>query len=129
MKTKTPTQTQLQAQQKPEIQHIKQGLTRLGLNFSDQEIYDLNLGNIISLESRALSEIGSVFIMASAVCTLNCGKCKKQITFGDLPQAVQESACCSGIPIYCWQSDEVGKRCLYLTVINGQPAIRACHKS
>ncbi len=120
--------TLFQSQQIPEVQQIKKGLSRLGLNFSDPELYELNLGNTISLESRELSEIGSIFIMASAVCPLNCGKRKKQIIFGDLPQAVQESACCSGIPIYCWQSDETGKRCLYLTVINGHPAIRTCHQ-
>ncbi|NEQ86028.1 MAG: hypothetical protein F6K26_39875 [Moorea sp. SIO2I5] len=118
--------TIFQSQQMPEVQQIKKGLNRLGLNASDPEIYELNLGNAISLESRELSEIGSVFIMASAVCPLNGRKPKKQITFGDLPKAVQESACCSGIPIYCWQSDEAGKRCLYLTVVNGHPAIRTC---
>ncbi|MGB3402677.1 MAG: hypothetical protein WBA77_08295 [Microcoleaceae cyanobacterium] len=120
--------TVFQSQQIPEVQQIKKGLGRLGLNFSDPELYELNLGNTITLESRALSEIGSIFIMASAVCPLSGSKPKKQITFGDLPKAVQESACCSGVPIYCWESEEAGKRCLYLTVVNGHPAIRTCRQ-
>lgn len=110
-----------------EINQLQKGLKLVGLMLSELEVKELNLGNIISLGGRDLSEIGSVFILASAISALNLGKGKKKITYEDLPKGVQDCASCSGITIYCWNSDLTsGKRCLYLTLVDGKPAIRIC---
>lgn len=109
-----------------EINQLQNGLNRVGLTLSESELNDLNIGSTISLESMELSEIGSVFILASAISAVNLGKPKKPITFRDLPQVFEESACCCGLPIYCWNSDFLGKRCLYLTLVDGKPAVRTC---
>ena len=111
-----------------DIKEIKLGLSRLGLNLSDAEFNDINLGNSISLDGINLSEIGSIFIMASAIAGVSGNHSKKKpITFGDLPKLVKESSCCSGISIHCWRSDSQKKRCLHLTLIDGKPAVRACY--
>ena len=110
-----------------EINQLQKGLERIGLMLSELEVNELNLGNIISLAGKDLSEIGSVFILASAISAVNSGKGKKKITYQDLPKGVQDCACCSGILIHCWNSDfTLGKRCLYLTLADGKPAIRIC---
>ena len=95
----------------------------LGLNLSESEIDELKIGKLVSLESRDLSEIGSVFILAAALSATNLGNPKKKIVFRDLHQSLKESAHCSGIPIYCWQNDSQKKCCIYLTLIDGKPAI------
>ncbi len=111
-----------------EINEIKTGLSRLGLSLSEAELHDIHLGNSITLDSIDLSEIGSVFIMAAAIASLNGNHPKKKsITFGDLPKVVKESSCCSGIAIHCWLSDSQRKRSLYLTLIDSKPAMRACY--
>ena len=99
----------------------------LGLNLSESEIGELKVGKLVSLESRDLSEIGSVFILAAALSAVNLGKTNKKITFRDLPQSLKESAHCSGIPIYCWQDDSQKRCCIYLTLIDGKPAVHTCH--
>ena len=106
---------------------INKCLHILGLNLSESEIDELKVGKLVSLESRDLSEIGSVFILAEALSAANLGKPKKKIAFRDLPQSREESAPCSGIPIYCWQDDFQKKCCIYLTLINGKPAVHTCH--
>ena len=116
----------LQSTPIPEIIEIKKGLNRLGLTLSESELHELELGNTVSLEGIGLSEIGSIFILASAVYAVNLGKTKAPITFRDLPKVVKDSACCSGISIYCWNSDSIEKRCLYLTLVGGNPAICTC---
>jgi hypothetical protein len=103
---------------------IKKGANLLGLTLSDCELNELELGKYISLENRSLSEIGSIFILASAIADTNGCKIKKNITFGDLPKVIAHSGCSSGIPVYCWQSESSGKLCLYLTLIGSKPVIR-----
>ncbi len=111
-----------------EIHEIKTGLSRLGLKLSAAELQDIHLGNSIPLDGINLSEIGSVFILASAIAGVNGSHSqKKPITFGDLPKLVKESSCCSGIAIHCWLSDSQRKRALYLTLMDGKPAVRACY--
>lgn len=106
---------------------IQEKFNLLGLNLSDSELNELKSGNIISLESRGLSEIGSLFILAAALSTSILGNTKKTITFRDLPQAATEFTSCSGIPIYCWTSDAPqSKCCLYLTLLHGKPVVGLC---
>ena len=104
---------------------ISKGANLLGLTLSCSELNELQIGNHISLENRSLSEIGSLFIMVSALADINAGKAKSDVTFGDLPKPITDSQCCSGIPIYCWETDSQ-KICLYLTMVNDKPAIRSC---
>ena len=106
---------------------IDKCLQILGLNLSELEVDQLEAGKLVSLESRDLGEIGSVFILAAALSATNLGKPKKKITFRDLPQSRQDSANCSGIPIYCWQDDAQQKYCVYLTLREGKPAVHTCH--
>ena len=104
---------------------ISKGANLLGLSLSYSELNELQSGNHISLENRSLSEIGSLFIMVSALADINADKTRTNITFGDLPKPITDSQCCSGIPIYCWETDSQ-KICLYLTMVNDKPAIRSC---
>ncbi|NJR57484.1 MAG: hypothetical protein HC769_00665 [Cyanobacteria bacterium CRU_2_1] len=106
---------------------IHEGLNRLGLNLSEPELNELKTGNAISLEGRSLGEIGSVFILAAALSAVNSGNPKKQITFQDLAQAIAESKDCYGLPLFYWNSSSQNKYCIYLTLVDGKPAIRTCH--
>lgn len=108
-----PTQTVT-----PEIQ---KGFNLLGLKVSDIELNQLQHGNIVSLESRRLSEIGSVLILAEALSSLHS---VKNITFNDLPKVVTESLSCSGIPVHRWNDDILGKCYLLLTLLDGKPAFK-----
>lgn len=106
---------------------ITKGTNLLGLTLSYSELNELQSGNHISLENRSLSEIGLLFIVASALASINTDKKKFNVTFGDLPKATTDSKSCSGIPIYCWESSSQ-KRYLMLTMIDGIPAIySSCH--
>jgi hypothetical protein len=100
---------------------IQKGIHRLGLKISEAELNELKGGKTISLASRRLSEIGSIFILAEALCAIHS---VKKITFGDLPNVVTGSLNCSGVPIHCWTSDVLGKSCLVLTLEDGKPAVR-----
>ena len=104
---------------------LSKGADLLGLTLSSAEMNELQSGNHISLENRSLSEIGSLFIMVSALADINAGKAKSNVTFGDLPKPTMDSQCCSGIPIYCWESNSQ-KMCLFLTMVDSKPAIRSC---
>ena len=108
-------------------QEIRKGLNLLGLNLSDSELDEAKIGDTILLENRTLGEIGSVFILAAALSAANLGK--KKITFQDLCKAMAESQSSAGygIPIYCWHDSVQKKYCIYLTLIDGKPAIRTCH--
>lgn len=120
-------QSLAQPKQNLEIDQLQNGLGRIGLRLSETEVNELNIGNIITLEKMELDKIGSIFILASAIFASNLGNSKKSITFKDLPKSVRECGCCSGIPIYSWESESVpGKRYLYLTVVNSLPAVRVC---
>jgi hypothetical protein len=104
---------------------IHTSLNLLGLNLSEAELNELKSGNLVSLESRDLSEIGSLFILAAALSASNLGNTKKPITFGDLPKLVSESACCSGIPLSSWNTNFPSRQChLYLTLVDGKPALQ-----
>ena len=109
-----------------DMDELKKGLQRVGLSLTESELNELDFGHIISLEKMDLGTIGSLFILASAASALNLGKSKRSIVFQDLPKMTQDYQGCSGIPIYCWSSDFAGKRCLYLTVVEGKPAVRVC---
>jgi hypothetical protein len=104
-----------------EISEIQKGINLVGLKISEAELNELKSGNTISLEGRGLSEIGSVFILAEALSARNL---VKAITFQDLPKVFIQSSSCSGVPIYLWNSDLLGKCCLLLTLVNGKPAFK-----
>ncbi|MEM6400522.1 MAG: hypothetical protein AAF757_09830 [Cyanobacteria bacterium P01_D01_bin.116] len=103
---------------------ISKGANLLGLSLSYSELNELQSGNHISLENRSLSEIGSLFIMVSALADINADKTRTNITFGDLPKPTTDSQCCPGIPIYCWESNSQ-KMCLFLAIVDGKPVIRS----
>lgn len=108
--------------------NIQKAVNLLGLKISDAELSELKSGHSISLESRSLSEIGSVFILAEAILRTNLVKVKK-VTFCDLQKAMEEFSQHSGIPIYCWDS-ETGSKCYFiLALVNGKPAIRVLYSS
>ena len=109
-----------------DINELKKGLQRVGLALTDPELSKLSLGDMISLEKMDLGTIGSLFILASAASALNLERRKQPIAFQDLPKATQDCQGCSGIPFYCWHSDGTGKRCLYLTIVDGKPAVNVC---
>jgi len=104
---------------------IQKSFDLIGLHLSESELDRLMFGNTISLESKSLSEIGSVFILSSAIAGVNSGKANT-ITFPDILKPVTEFACCSKIPIYSWNCDPFGKCCLYLTSVDNKPAVNAC---
>jgi hypothetical protein len=108
--------------------NIQKVVNLLGLKISDVELSELKSGNSISLESRALSEIGSVFILAEAILRANLVKVKN-VTFRDLQKAMKEFSQDSGIPIYCWDSEIGSKCCLMLTLVDSKPAIRVSYFS
>ncbi|ACC80692.1 hypothetical protein [Nostoc punctiforme] len=103
------------------IPEIQKGFNLLGLNVSEFELNELQHGNTISLESRRLSEIGSVLILAEAISSLNS---VKNITLQDLPKVMTESLGCSGIPVHRWNDDTFGKCYLLLTLEDGKPAFK-----
>ena len=105
------------------INEIKKGLTLVGLNFSDSELQELQTEQIVSLEDKSLGEIGSLFILAAAISSINSGNPRRKITFRDLPQIVDDSKCSSGIPIHFWDDESLSQKCLYLTLVEGKPAI------
>jgi hypothetical protein len=108
-----------------ETHEVQKAMQLIGLKISETELNELKSGNIVSLESRGLSEIGSVFILAEALSAVNS---MKNITFRDLPEVVTESSRCSGIPIVNWNSDYFGKCCLLLTLVDGKPAVKASYQ-
>ena len=111
------------------MNELQTELQRIGLKLSESQFDQLNIGNAISLENVSLSEIGSAFIVGSTLFSLNLGKNKKT-TFGDLLTTFLDGDACTGIPIYCWNSDLIyGKRYLCLTVVNGVPSFRICNKN
>ncbi|MDF5727703.1 MAG: hypothetical protein PUP92_06595 [Rhizonema sp. PD38] len=118
----TSTQTLLASvQNQIGTDEIQKGFNLLGLKVSESELNELQHGNAISLESRKLSEIGSVLILAEALSSLHS---VKNITFQDLPKVVTESLNCSGIPVHRWNDDILGKCYLLLTLLEGKPAFK-----
>jgi len=105
---------------------LKKGLQRVGLSLTEPQLSKLRLGKLLSLEEMELGAIGSLFILASAASALNLERRKHPIAFQDLPKATQGCQGCAGIPFYCWQSDGMSKRCLYLTIVDGKPAVNVC---
>ncbi|MDJ0697860.1 MAG: hypothetical protein QNJ49_04595 [Mastigocoleus sp. MO_167.B18] len=102
---------------------LNKGLQLVGLNFSNSELHELQTQQIISIEDKSLSEIGSVFILAAAISSVNLGNPRHKFTFRDLLQEVDNSRCSSGIPIYSWEDESLIKKCLYLTVVKEKPVI------
>ncbi|MBO3459184.1 hypothetical protein G7B40_027740 [Aetokthonos hydrillicola Thurmond2011] len=105
---------------------IEKAVNYLGIKLSDTELEELRSGNVVSLEGRRLSEIGSVFILAEALCARNS---VRNIVFRDIPEVVTEFSQFSGLPIYRWDSDSLGKCCLILTLMDGKPAVRFSHQN
>ncbi|MBW4435291.1 MAG: hypothetical protein KME28_27170 [Pelatocladus maniniholoensis HA4357-MV3] len=103
---------------------IQKGIHLLGLNVSESELKELLSGNSISLESRDLSEIGLLFILAEALSALISFK---KVTFRDLSEVITEDLSSPGIPIFYWNL-EVGRCCLYLALVNSQPALKICYQ-
>jgi hypothetical protein len=107
---------------------ISKVVNLIGLKLSDEELTNLKFGNNISLESRKLSEIGLVFILAEAILRKNLVTVKN-ITFCHLQETVSEVSQHSGIPIYCWDFETSGKYCLLLALVDGKPAIKISNYS
>lgn len=103
---------------------INKGLNLLGLSISQIELNALCSGKLISLEHRDLSEIGSLFLLASALAANKLERSRKKISFGDLFTTTTQSGGERGIPIYCWRDSNLGNTCLYLTLVDGKPGIR-----
>lgn len=112
-----------------ETNEIRKALNRVGLNISDAEVNQILQEKQISLTGRDLSEIGSLFILASAISAINCGRPKKTLTFADLPEKIGDSIACMGVPLYFWHSDLLGRCGLYLTLVNGKPGIATCYEN
>jgi hypothetical protein len=103
---------------------IRKGIERIGLSISEAEINALRFGKTISLEDRGLGELGSLFILVSALSQPLLGKLHKTLTFQDLLGQLTDSAPCSGVPIYAWNAEDTSRCYLYLTITEGKPAIR-----
>ncbi|WP_208346138.1 hypothetical protein [Aetokthonos hydrillicola] len=86
------------------VQELLKGANLLGLNISESELNQLQSGSILSLEGRGLGEIGSIFILAEALSKMNS---VKNVTFEDLRKVIPHSSHGCGIPIYCWQCDNL----------------------
>lgn len=97
---------------------IKNALQHLGLNLSDSELQQLQTEKNISLENKTLDEIGSFFILAAAIYSVNLGKNK--ITLRDLRKIVTYPKNSCGIPIYTWQDISYNKHYIYLSFIKGK---------
>lgn len=105
------------------VEEISKGMQRLGLSTSDAELHCLAIGQTLSLASRQLSEIGSALILASALSAYHSIP-KRSLTYQDLPKSTGQPHSSCGIPIHCWLSDQHGKCCLHLTLIDGNPGIQ-----
>jgi len=104
-----------------ETEEILKGIRCLGLKISEHEIEILLCGEIISLEDRSLSEIGSVFILAQALLKLNSLNCT---TFKDLLKVVTNFSNHPGLPIYRWNSERYEKCYLLLSFVDSKPLLR-----
>ena len=112
-----------------ETSEIKKALQRFGLNISEAEVNLILQERQISLQGRGLSEIGSLFILASAISASSFGKPKRKFTFEDLPEKTSDVNACIGIPLYFWHSSSFGHCGLYLTLVNGKPGLSTCYDS
>lgn len=112
-------------EQSLETHQVEKAIQLLGLQISENELDKLKFGNAISLEHRSLSEIGSIFILAEALAATNS---VKNITFSYFEKVAVESSHCSGISFYSWNSELFGQCCLFLTLIDGKPAVKASYQ-
>jgi hypothetical protein len=104
-----------------EINEIQKGINLLGLEISDLELEQLKSGNIVSLESKSLSEIGSMLILAEALLKMNS---VKAVRCSELREVIKNSFHSSGLPVYGWHSEIFGKCYLLLTSVDGQLGIK-----
>jgi hypothetical protein len=95
-----------------EISKIQKAIELLGLNLSDSELDELKSGNTISLESKGLSKVGSVLILAEAISKSSSGKTASDQNL--ILVSSEPSGFCT-IPVYYCNSDRLDKSCLYLT--------------
>lgn len=94
---------------------IHKVLNYLGLTLLEIELDELEAGNCVRLGGRNLSDLGSLFIIVSALLTKNLGKSNKpSITFHDLPQVNADSNYLVGVPIYSW-TDTVARHSLFFS--------------
>ncbi|GEM_PF-2176189 len=112
----------LELQENFDDANISKGLSLLGLKLSESELAELLSGSCISLGNRELSEIGSLFILAATLSSVNTGN-RTKIAFEDLLKFFRETAPCSGIPIYSWTDSPKSKYNLYLTFAGCKPAV------
>lgn len=103
-------------------EEIHQGVKSLGLNLTEKELASLQSGNLVLLEQRRLSEIGSIFILAAALCPLNSDQKRKTPLFLDIYASEQPASNQQGIPVYCWSKKPSERACLYLFLANGIPS-------
>lgn len=110
-----------------EISELKKALDRIGLVLSESQFNDLNMGKTILLENIAISQIGSVLIIASAIFATNQSLDKTYITFKDLHKKFHDCSSCQGIPLCCCKCEFTDQiHCVYLNFINGIPALKIC---
>lgn len=105
-------------------EEITKGFSLLGLNLSEIELKNLQSGKIISLETRNLSEIGSAFILATALFHKHSENPKKTLIFKDIFPSDLLSSINGGIPVYCWTTESFEQCCLYLTLLHGIPSVK-----
>lgn len=103
------------------IDEIQKGMILLGLKFSESELEKLKSGNIISLENRSLSEIGSAFIRAEVFSSRYLSK---PISLKEISENFILLLGTSGVPIHCWSSQNSKQNCLLLDLENGKPIIK-----
>lgn len=95
-------------------------LQKLGLDLSGSELNQLYCGQFVSLENLALADVGTIFILASAIANHNFKR--KNISFRDL-LLLSGTTDSFGIPLYCWDNDTSAKYYLRLTFMEGVPMI------
>ncbi|MFM6279831.1 MAG: hypothetical protein ACKN9K_15915, partial [Dolichospermum sp.] len=109
------------------IAQLQQQLNGIGLVLSESQFSDLNRGKIVLLEDLELSQLGSIFIMAAAFFAKNQTIDKTAITFKDLPKKAHDCSSCPGIPLCCCPCQFTEQiHCVYLSFINGIPALKIC---
>lgn len=110
-------------QQSIDLQELQRSLELLGVNLTELELNELYFQKIVSLEGKSLSEIGSLFILASALSKSYYNK--KNVTFGDLPKSTSEFSLCFGIPICSVNlKSSPDKLHVYLCLIKGKLCLK-----
>jgi len=110
----------LSLRQSEEFKGLEEILKNLGLQLSPLELERLCDKKFVSLENLTLAELGTLFILASAVTSHHFKE--QNISFRDL-LIFNGSSNCFGIPLYYWESNSSVKFYLRLTFLMGKPTI------